>query len=75
VTSILAWYAVIVKIMLSEKLLTFTAMEIPDFIAGLLYGFTSVNHLTEIKSCYEDGINIDQFVKTALPDFKIAGTD
>ena len=50
-------------------------MEIPDFIAGLMYGFTSVNHLTEIESCYEGGINVDQFVKTALSDLKIGGTD
>jgi hypothetical protein len=38
--------------MLAEQTLGFSAMEIPDFIAGLMYGFTSENHLTEIETCY-----------------------
>ena len=50
-------------------------MEIPDFIAGMMYGLTSVNHLTEIEVCYQDGVGIDQYVKTALQDLKHGGTD
>ena len=25
------------------------AMSVPDFVAGLIYGFTGSNHLTEIE--------------------------
>lgn len=35
--------------------LGFTALEIPEFIAGLFYGFTEVNNLTEIQACYSGG--------------------
>lgn len=30
-------------------------MAVPDFVAGLFYGFVQVNHLTEIETCYEGG--------------------
>lgn len=36
----------------------FDAMTIPDFIAGLLYGFTGDNQLSEIESCYTGGETI-----------------
>ena len=28
------------------------AMAIPDFVAGLIYGLTGDNHLTEIETCF-----------------------
>ena len=31
------------------------AMEIPDFIAGFIYGLTGDNKLTEIEQCYQGG--------------------
>jgi hypothetical protein len=33
-------------------------MMVPDFIAGFFYGFTEVNNLTEIESCY-NGAKLD----------------
>jgi hypothetical protein len=38
--------------------LGFDAMTIPDFIAGLIFGFTGDNQLTEIESCYNGGETI-----------------
>lgn len=35
--------------------LGFDPMATPDFIAGLIYGFTGDNHLTEIEACYTGG--------------------
>jgi len=36
----------------------FDAMTIPDFIAGLIYGFTGDNQLEEIETCYHGGEDI-----------------
>jgi len=36
----------------------FGAMAIPDFIAGLVYGWTGDNQLTLIEGCYEGGADI-----------------
>merc|ERR1712166_625215 len=33
----------------------FDVMEVPDFIAGLIYGFTGDNKLDEIDACYHGG--------------------
>lgn len=30
----------------------FDVMSVPDFIAGMIYGFTGDNQLPEIESCY-----------------------
>lgn len=61
--------------MLADNALGFTLMEIPDFLAGLMYGFTEDNHLTEIELCYTGGVNVDQYIKTALEDLHVGGTD
>lgn len=29
-----------------------TSMKIPDYSAGVIYGFTGANHLSEIEACY-----------------------
>ena len=29
------------------------ALEVPAFVAGLLYGFTGENHLIELQSCFD----------------------
>jgi len=50
-------------------------MAIPDFIAGLMYGLTTNNHLTEIETCYDSGVPIDMYVQTALDDFHHGGKD
>lgn len=61
--------------MIAENAMSFTLMEIPDFTAGLIYGLTEDNHLTEIEVCYGDGTTIDQFIRTALSDLHTGGTD
>ena len=33
----------------SSAIASFDVMEIPDFIAGFIYGFTAENHLAEIE--------------------------
>jgi len=50
-------------------------MAVPDFLAGLIYGMTTDNHLTEIEMCYEGGVTVDEFFKTAMADLKQGGTD
>ena len=30
------------------------AMSVPDFVAGLIYGFTGNNHLDDLQGCMED---------------------
>ena len=50
-------------------------MAVPDFLAGLIYGMTTDNHLTEIEMCYEGGVNVDQFIKEAVADLHKGGTD
>jgi hypothetical protein len=42
-----------------------SAMAIPDFIAGMIFGFTGDNQLPEIESCYHGGQDIITF-STAL---------
>ena len=61
--------------MLTEQTLGFTAMSIPDFMAGFVYGLTTDNHLTEIEMCYAGGVDVDQFVKTAFTDLHHGGAD
>lgn len=62
--------------MLAESMLGFTAMEIPDFVAGLLYGFTGDNHLTEIETCFSDEQNVfNTYVKDGIADLHKGGID
>ena len=46
-----------------------SAMAVPDFIAGFIYGMTGDNDLTEIEACYQGGDQIVTDVKTAVADF------
>ena len=32
-----------------------SAMAIPDFVAGFVFGMTGDNKLTEIEACYQGG--------------------
>ena len=43
---------------------------VPDFVAGLIYGFTGHNHLAELQGCFEGTQPELQEVKTALDDFR-----
>ena len=40
--------------------LGFTVLEIPDFIAGFLYGWTGDNNLTELEACWTSDLPIVQ---------------
>ena len=41
-------------------------MSIPDYVAGLMYGFTGDNNLTEIEACYNGGTGIVTHAEGAL---------
>ena len=42
------------------------AMAAPDFVAGLIYGFTGSNHLTEIEQCYSGATDATSTVTDAI---------
>ena len=46
------------------------AMAVPDFVAGLIYGFTGDWKLDEIEACYQGGSGVVDEAKTALDDIK-----
>ena len=48
-----------------------TLMAFPDFAAGLLYGLTSENHLTEIESCWTEGTVVDEDIMAGIRDLKL----
>jgi len=50
----------------ANSLPTFSARSIPDFVAGLLYGWTGDNHLYEIEACYNSDLPIAQDLHLAL---------
>ena len=45
-------------------------MAVPDFVAGLVYGLTGDNHLTEIEACYNSSIDLGQEALDALGELK-----
>ena len=47
-----------------------SALAIPDFVAGFVYGLTGDNNLTEIEACYQGGEQIVTDSQTAIADFK-----
>ena len=46
------------------------AMAVPDFVAGLIYGFTGDWKLDEIEACYQGGSSVITEAETALNDIK-----
>lgn len=44
----------------SNEMPGFAAKSVPDFVAGLLYGWTGDNHLYEIEACYHSDLPILQ---------------
>ena len=52
-----------------------TAMAIPDFVAGFVYGMTGNNNLTEIEACYQGGELVAQEIEQGIADIKLGGTD
>ena len=52
-----------------------SAMAIPDFIAGFVFGMTGDNKLTEIEACYQGGQLMAQEIETGIADIKKGGVD
>lgn len=52
-----------------------TVMAIPDFIAGLMYGLTTENHLTEIEGCWTAGTVVDEDLMIGIHDLHHGGLD
>jgi hypothetical protein len=50
-------------------------MAIPDLVAGLVYGLTGDNQLTEIEACYQGGEIMEQEIVTGINDIKKGGWD
>jgi len=55
---------------LAASATAFDVKEVPEFVAGFLFGMTGDNHLTEIEACYQGGEKILSDTKLALSDFK-----
>lgn len=47
----------------------FSAMAIPDYVAGLIYGLTGDNHLEELETCFHVTDDIVDSAKTVINDF------
>ena len=43
---------------------------VPDFVAGLIWGFTGDNHLGELQTCMKDGDKLVKDAQKALEDIK-----
>jgi len=52
-----------------------TALAIPDFVAGFVYGLTGDNNLAEIEACYQGGEVMATEIEAGIADIKIGGTD
>jgi len=52
-----------------------SALAIPDFVAGFVYGLTGDNNLTEIEACYQGGEVMAAEIEAGIADIKIGGTD
>jgi len=52
-----------------------SALAIPDFVAGFVYGLTGDNNLTEIEACYQGGTLMATEIEAGIADIKIGGTD
>jgi hypothetical protein len=45
-------------------------LAVPDFVAGLIYGFTGDNDLEELEACYNGGIQVQVDAENLLADLK-----
>ena len=53
-----------------EMVENFSVMAVPDFIAGMIYGFTGDNELPEIEACFQGGNQIVTDAETLLADLE-----
>ena len=52
-----------------------TVMAIPDFVAGLMFGLTTENHLTLIEGCWTAGTVVDEDLMIGIQDLHHGGLD
>jgi hypothetical protein len=45
-------------------------LAVPDFVAGLIYGFTGDNNLEELEACYEGGVQVQVDAENLLADLE-----
>jgi hypothetical protein len=50
-------------------------MAVPDLIAGLVYGLTGDNNLTEIEACYQGGVLMENEIVAGIAYIKKGGWD
>jgi len=50
-------------------------MAVPDFVAGLVYGLTTEDHLTEIEQCFKGGEFMAKEIEYGISDIKAGGWD
>lgn len=50
--------------------LNFDAISVPEFVAGLIYGFTQNNHLGELQTCLKDVDTLYVDIEKTITDFK-----
>ena len=53
----------------------FSALAVPDFIAGFIYGMTGDNDLVEIEACFQGGDEMYNEINIAIGDFSKGGWD
>ncbi len=53
-----------------EPVLQFSVVDVPKFLAGFVYELTTVNHLTEIETCYQGGHLMAFEVEQGIRDIK-----
>ena len=46
----------------------FSALAIPDYVAGIIFGFTGDNQLPEIEACYSGSLNVKNDAELVLND-------
>ncbi len=45
-------------------------MAVPDFVAGMIYGFTGDNELPEIETCFDGSVALVQSAEQLLADLE-----
>merc|ERR1712183_112314 len=63
-------YSEVPTIYSANDMLGFDPMSVPDFIAGLIFGFTGDNQLPEIEACYTGGEDIVTDAQNLINDLK-----
>ena len=51
-------------------MLSLDVLAVPDFVAGLIYGFTGDNDLPEIEACYDGGVQVQVDAENLLADLQ-----